>query len=171
MNSVDVTIRELTATDWSAVAEIYRQGIETGDATFETEVPSWTAWIAARHEAGRLVAERRGRVVGFAALSPTSARPVYEGVCEVMVYVGETARGRGIGSALLAALVTASEAAGVWTLQASVFPENQASVALHERAGFTVVGRRRRIGRTDDGRWRDTVVLERRSSIVGTDDV
>jgi L-amino acid N-acyltransferase YncA len=164
-----VVIRTLRPDDWPAVREIYREGIATGHATFETEVPEWEAWDAARHRECRLVATEAHRIVGFAALSPVSRRPAYAGVCEVMVYVGEAARGRGLGGALLRALVGASEAAGIWTLQASVFPENVASIRAHEGAGFRVVGRRERIGRFPDGRWRDTVVLERRSRIAGAD--
>jgi phosphinothricin acetyltransferase len=154
-------------TDWSAVASIYRRGIETGDATFETEVPPWTAWDAARLSVCRLVAEVDGGVVGFAALSPTSYRPVYAGVAEVMVYVAADLRGRGVGRLLLDALVERSEEAGIWTLQAGIFPENQASIALHRASGFRVVGTRIRPGRAADGRWRDVVLLERRSDVVG----
>lgn len=159
----------MAASDWPSVAEIYRQGIAAGDATFETEVPERDAWLEARHPEGRIVAETEGEVVGFAAMSPVSRRPVYAGVCEVMVYVAEGRRGRGIGAALLDELVRASERGGIWTLQASIFPENVPSVRLHERAGFRVVGTRERIGRFHDGRWRDTVLMERRSGAVGRD--
>lgn len=164
-----MTLRALVAADWPRVAEIYRAGIAAGDATFETEVPDWTAWDAARLPACRLVSEREGRIVGFAALSPVSKRPVYAGVAEVMVYVDQGQRGRGVGGRLLAELVDCSEAEGIWTLQASVFPENAASVRIHERAGFRVLGTRRAVGRFDDGRWRDTVLMERRSETVGWD--
>jgi phosphinothricin acetyltransferase len=157
------------AADWPVVREIYRAGIESGNATFERVVPEWTMWDAARHPEVRLVAEREELVVGFAALSPVSRRPVYAGVCEVMVYVDEAARGQGVGGLLMSELVRASEVAGVWTLQASIFPENVASIRAHERVGFREVGRRERIGRFHDGRWRDTVVLERRSLLVGTE--
>ena len=162
-----LTIRPLVATDWEVVRAIYLEGIESGDATFETDVPEWETWDASRLEVGRIVAEADGRVVGFAALSPTSKRPVYAGVAEVMVYVAGDARGRGIGGVLMQALVEASEDAGIWTLQASVFPENQASIRAHLRVGFRELGRRERIAQFHDGRWRDTVVLERRSSVVG----
>lgn len=164
-----MTVRDLRQDDWPAVAEIYRQGIEAGDATFERDVPSWEAWDAGRRSDGRLVAERDGVVVGFAALSPVSTRPVYAGVAEVMVYVAEDARGEGIGGRLMTALVQAAEHARVWTLQASIFPENEASLRAHARAGFRVVGTRERIGRFHDGRWRDTVMVERRSEVVGAD--
>jgi phosphinothricin acetyltransferase len=115
------------------------------------------------------VAEARGSVVGFAALSPTSRRPVYRGVAEVMVYVGDGFRGRGVGRVLLEALVEASEKAGIWTLQAGIFPENRPSIALHEGLGFVIVGVRRRLGRSVDGRWRDVVLMERRSKVTGTE--
>lgn len=160
-------LRELTPEDWPVVAEIYRQGIASGHATFETDVPSWERWDASRLRSCRIVAEEDGVPVGFAALSPVSTREVYRGVAEVMVYVAESHRGRGIGGRLMAELVARSEDAGVWTLQASVFPENEASIAAHVRVGFRIVGTRERIARYTDGRWRDTVILERRSSRVG----
>lgn len=155
--------------DWDAVRAIYLEGIESGNATFETEPPSREEWDAKRRPDCRLVAECDGAVVGFAVLSPTSSRPVYEGVCEVMVYVGAAARGRGVGGALMRSLVAESERVGVWTLQAGIFPENLASLRAHERVGFREVGRRRAIGRFHDGRWRDVVLLERRSEVVGQD--
>ena len=162
------------------MVDIFRQGIATGDATFETEAPSWEEWDRSRTPECRLVAEAvggelvdgpflDGGVVGFAALSPTSSRCVYGGVCEVMVYVADGWRGRGVGRLLLDALAKASERAGIWTLLAGVFPENVASIRLHERVGFRVVGHHERIGRMADGRWRDTVLLERRSSRAGCD--
>jgi L-amino acid N-acyltransferase YncA len=160
----------MSVSDWPAVSAIYAAGIASGHATFETEVPSWEAWDASRHRVCRIVLEDDdGQVVGFAALSPVSGRHVYRGVAEVMVYVAEGARGRGLGGALMRTLVECSEAAGFWTLQASIFPENIASIRAHERVGFTVVGHREAIGRFHDGRWRDTVVLERRSRTVGRD--
>lgn len=162
-------VRDLTPDDWPDVRRIYQEGIASGDATFETRAPSWESWDAARHPKARIVAEEEGAVVGFAALSPMSRRPVYAGVAEVMVYVAESARGRGMGTRLLEALVAASEEAGIWTLTAGIFPENEASIRAHHRAGFRTVGRHRRIGRFHDGRWRDTVLLERRSDVVGVD--
>ncbi len=164
---VAIEIRPLRPGDWGPVRRIYEEGIATGDATFETEVPDWGSWDANHLDSCRLVAEREGRVVGWAALAPVSGRCVYGGVAEVSVYVGGAARGGGIGLRLLAALVESSERAGLWTLQAGIFPENVASLRIHERAGFRRVGRRERLGRLD-GRWRDVLLLERRSPVVGT---
>jgi len=160
-----VEIRELRAEDWPAVEPIYADGIATGDATFETETPSWAEFDAGRLAGHRLVAVEHGRVVGWAALSPTSGRECYAGVVEHSVYVREGRRGTGVGGVLLDALVASADEAGLWTLQTSIFPENAASLALHERAGFRVVGRRERIARLE-GRWRDTLLLERRSPRV-----
>lgn len=153
---------------WPAVREIYAQGIATGDATFEETVPEWSAWDAAHLGSPRLVASLAGRVVGWAALSPVSDRCAYGGVAEVSVYVGDDARGRGVGGTLLRQLVEASEAAGIWTLQAGIFPENRASVLLHRSLGFREVGVRAKLGKLR-GRWRDVVLLERRSERVGVD--
>lgn len=161
---------------WSGVREIYREGIATGHATFETEAPEWQKWDGAHRKDCRLVlavpsetdesgAAERIAVVGWAALSPVSARRVYAGVAEVSVYIAAAARGRGIGKALLEELVRQSEASGVWTLQAGIFPENIASIRLHESCGFRQVGVRRRIGRLGDV-WRDVLLLERRSAVV-----
>ncbi len=154
-------IRPLTEDDWPAVAEIYRQGVETGNATFETKVPRWEAWDASHLASCRLVAED-GAVVGWAALSPVSERCCYAGVAENSVYVAGEAHGRGVGRALLERLVGESEGAGIWTIQAGVFPENNASIALHRSCGFREVGVRERLGRLN-GVWRDVVLLERRS--------
>ncbi len=159
-------IRRLVAADWPAVHEIYEQGIATRAATFETEPPTWEQFDAGRLPDHRLVAVEDGSVVGWAAVSPTSSRECYEGVVEHSVYVAEKTRGRGIGAALLEALVESAEAGGIWTIQSSIFPENEASVRLHERAGFRVVGRRERIAKLD-GVWRDTVLVERRSRGAG----
>jgi L-amino acid N-acyltransferase YncA len=153
----------MTPADWPAVEAIYAAGIATGDATFETAPPSWEEFDAGRLGGHRLVATKDGEVVGWAALSPTSARPCYAGVVEHSVYVAEHARGRGVGRVLMEALIASAQAAGIWTIQTSIFPENAASVALHERVGFRVVGRRERIAQLD-GVWRDTLLLERRSS-------
>jgi phosphinothricin acetyltransferase len=157
-------IRDLRPGDWAEVAAIYAAGIAGGDATFETEVPSWKAWDAGHGE--RLVAVRDGRVAGWAALAPMSERACYAGVAEVSVYVAPDAQGEGVGRALLDSLVARSERAGTWTLQAGVFPENDASIALHTRCGFRVVGVRERLGKRE-GVWRDVVLLERRSAVVG----
>ena len=159
-------IRALTEDDWPAVAAIYAEGIATRNATFETAVPSWEAWNASHQAEHRLVAEEGGRVVGWAALSPVSDRCCYAGVAENSVYVAAEARGRGIGRALLEQLISATEAAGLWTIETGIFPENEASVALHERCGFRVVGLRKRLGQLD-GVWRDVLLLERRSGVVG----
>jgi phosphinothricin acetyltransferase len=152
--------------DWPSVASIYADGIATGDATFETVVPPFEAWDASHLAAPRLVARRDGQVLAFAGLAPVSARAVYRGVAEVTIYVAAAARGRGVGRRLLEALVEAAEAAGIWTLQAGIFPENEASVALHRACGFRVVGRRERLGELD-GVWRDVLLLERRSARIG----
>jgi L-amino acid N-acyltransferase YncA len=160
-----VELHGLTEDDWSAVAEIYWDGLRDGLATFETEVPSWEDWNAAHFPEHRLVAELLGEVVGWAALSPASKRRCYAGVAENSVYVAREARGRGIGRSLLEALIAGAEAAGIWTIQTSIFPENRASLALHERCGFRVVGTRERIAKRD-GIWRDTVFLERRSEVI-----
>ena len=164
-----IQVRPLNPKDWPAVAEIYRQGIESGNATFETEVPDWESWNAARSPDCRIVAEAGGEVIGFAALSPVSGRCVYGGVREAMIYIAERAPGRGVGGTLLGRLVAESEASGVWTLQAGIFPENASSIRIFEKAGFEILGTHRRLGRFHDGRWRDVVLMERRSRVVGAD--
>jgi L-amino acid N-acyltransferase YncA len=165
---MDVTIAQMQAEDWPRVRAIYLEGIETGQATFETAAPEWTVWDAAHLPTPRLVARLGQEVAGWAALSPVSSRCVYAGVGEVSVYVGADYRGKGLGRALLTTLIAASERTGLWTLQAGIFPENEASVRLHKSCGFREVGRRERIGRRD-GAWRDTLLLERRSRVVGVD--
>ncbi|HEX3693585.1 MAG TPA: GNAT family N-acetyltransferase [Solirubrobacteraceae bacterium] len=158
----------MRAEDWPAVARIYGAGIATGNATFESEVPAWESWRSARLAEPCLVArDGEGTVIGWAALTPTSARAVYAGVAEVSIYVDPSLAGRGVGRVLLEALVQASEQAGVWTLRAGIFPENVASIVLHERCGFRLVGKQERMGRMPDGRWRDVVLYERRSPRVG----
>ena len=154
--------------DWLAVQAIYTEGIATGNATFETETPDWEKWSAGHIDDCRLVARVGHEVAGWAALSRVSTRPVYAGVAEVSVYVPSLSRGQGVGRRLLSELVAVSEASGFWMLQASVFPENAASIHLHERCGFRVVGRREKIARLS-GVWRDTVLMERRSAVVGGD--
>ena len=159
-------ISQMTPTDWPAVRAIYETGIATGHATFQTAAPEWEAWDAGHLRSCRIVAhDDSNKVSGWAALSAVSSRPVYAGVCEVSVYVAPEARGRGVGRELLEALITAAEADGRWTLQAGIFPENAASLALHERCGFRIVGRRERLGRLH-GVWRDVLLLERRSAAV-----
>lgn len=163
---IGVAIEKMIAEDWNAVRAIYEEGISTGHATFEQSPPTWEKWDAGHFATCRLVARAGNEVLGWAALSPVSVRKVYAGVAEVSVYVAERARGRRVGSLLLSELVAASEHAGIWTLSAGIFPENTASIALHERHGFRVVGTRERIG-CMNGRWRDVVLMERRSAIVG----
>jgi len=162
---VATVIRDLRPEDWPQVAAAFADGIRTGNATFETDVPSWDRWDAAHLEL-RLVAELDGAVAGWAALSPVSDRCCYRGVAELSVYVAAHAQGRGVGRSLLDELIVRSEAAGVWTLQAGVFPENEASMALHLACGFRAVGVRERLGELN-GVWRDVVMLERRSATVG----
>ncbi len=148
--------------------EIYLEGIATGQATFETQAPSWEAWDASHLPFARLVAREDETIVGWAALSPVSARQAYAGVAEVSVYVAESRRGAGLGRQLLEALITAADENGIWSLQAVMFPENTGSVALHRRFAFREVGRRARIAKLD-GVWRDTILLERRSQQIGID--
>jgi phosphinothricin acetyltransferase len=157
-----VEIRELRAEDWPEVARIYAAGIATGNATFETQVPSREAWDAAHLAEHRFVALDGGRVVGWVALSPYSDRECYRGVADVSVYVDPAVRGRGVGRALLGHLVAESERAGVWTLQAGIFAENSSSLVLHLHCGFRLVGVRERIGKLG-GVWRDVLLLERRA--------
>lgn len=161
-------MRPLLPTDWRSVREIFLEGLATGLASLETAAPSWEDWDAAHLPAPRLVAEDAAGLTGWAALSPVSRRAVYRGVAEVSIYVAARARGQGVGRALLGALIPASEAAGLWTLQASILAENAPSLALHQAMGFRLVGRRERIG-LRLGVWRDTIILERRSTRVGAD--
>lgn len=161
-----IAISGLTAADWTDVRRIYAEGIATGNATMETEPPPWDSWDKAHRPDSRLLAREGGRVVGWAALSRVSERCAYGGVAEVSVYVAGDARGRGVGRRLLEELVRVSEEAGIWTLQAGIFPENVASIAIHERCGFRVVGVRERLGKLGSA-WRDVTLLERRSARVG----
>ena len=162
----DPVVQPLTAGHWPAVRAIYEQGIASGDATFETAAPGWATWDRGHLAGHRLVATLGGRVVGWAALAPVSERRAYAGVAEASVYVAAAAAGQGVGRALLERLVAGAEAAGIWTVQAGIFPENTASLALHRRCGFRTVGVRERLGRLG-GRWRDVVLLERRSPLIG----
>jgi L-amino acid N-acyltransferase YncA len=162
---MDVQIRPLTAADWPACRRIYQEGLDTGEASFETAAPEWEAFDGSRLASHRFVAMCDDRVVGWVAVSPISSRPVYAGVVEHSVYVSADARGGGVGRALLEALFASTERAGIWTIQSGVFPTNAASLRLHEAAGFRVVGTRERIGRRG-GEWRDVVLLERRSPVV-----
>lgn len=169
MSAIGVVVRDLRPGDWPEVRSIYAEGIATGHATFELEPPSWEQFDTGKLADPRLVAvNESGQVLGWAVLSPVSSRCVYGGVGEVSVYVAASARRRGVGSRLLAELIDRSEAVGLWMLQAGIFPENEATLTLHKKAGFREVGRRERIGKMD-GRWRDTLLLERRSPVVGVD--
>ncbi len=151
---------------WNEVATIYREGIETGFSTFEKNIPSYEAWHAAHLIPCRLVAVSENKVLGWAALSPVSSRCVYGGVAEVSVYVGKECRGKGVGKLLMEALILASEAEGLWTLQSGIFPENKSSIDLHEKVGFRYIGKRERVGILD-GIWKDNLLFERRSKTVG----
>jgi L-amino acid N-acyltransferase YncA len=152
--------------DWPGVRAIYIEGIATQNATFETDAPEWEAWDQGHLDICRFVVRESGNLLAWAALSPVSKRKVYAGVAEVSVYVAESARGRGFGKLLLETLVESSEAAGIWTLQGGIFPENEISIMLHRLCGFRIVGRRERIG-SMDGTWRDVVLMERRSKVAG----
>ena len=158
----EVNLRSLTQQDWISVSRIYAEGIATGIATFETEVPSWNAWNNKFIEDCRLIAEINNEVVGFAMLSLVSKRKVYKGVAEVTVYISESYRGKGIGKKLLQYLIQETEKAGFWTLQAGIFSENKASLKLHEDCGFRIVGLRESIAKRE-GKWHDIALMERRS--------
>jgi phosphinothricin acetyltransferase len=160
------TINPMAQRHWPDVLRIYLEGIATGNATFETEAPSWERWNTGHLANCRLIAQQGSAVLGWAALSPVSSRRVYAGVAEVSVYVAKAARGRGVGRELLSALIESSENSGLWTLQAGIFPENAASISLHKSLGFREVGRRERIGKMGET-WRDVILLERRSAKIG----
>jgi phosphinothricin acetyltransferase len=168
---VTISVRDMTAGDWPEVETIHRQGIATGNATFEAEPPNWEEFDAEKIAHPRLVAVDKGHILGWAAASRVSSRCVYEGVIEHSVYVGEDARGNGVGEILLDAFLRASETAGIWTVQSGVFPENEPSLALHRKLGFRDVGTRERVGKMSygpySGRWRDVVMIERRSRVAG----
>jgi phosphinothricin acetyltransferase len=168
-----VTIRPMCPDDWESVHAIYAAGIATGEATFESEPPTWEAFDGGRLAEHRLIAEDAGRVLGWAAVSRVSSREVYRGVVEHSIYVAPQTHGRGVGRLLLRALIDSTEAAGIWTIQSSIFPENLASLALHRKLGFRVVGTRERIARISHGpkagHWQDTLLLERRSQVAGTE--
>lgn len=166
LNKTGFLIREMSELHWPIVAQIYQHGIDTGFATFETEIPSYEQWNRNHISSCRLVGLGDDKVLGWAALSPVSGRCVYGGVAEVSVYVAEKARGLGLGKLLMEELITASEKAGFWTLQSGVFPENIGSIQLHKKVGFRYLGKRQRIGQLD-GIWKDNLLFERRSNIVG----
>ena len=161
-----VSVEQMVERDWPAVRAIYAEGIDSGNATFEKSPPEWASWDASHLRICRLVARSEGDVLGWAALNPVSSRCVYAGVAEVSVYVARHARGQGIGTKLLGALVEASEREGIWTLQAGIFPENVSSVELHKRHGFRIVGTREKLG-SMNGSWRDVLLMERRSRVSG----
>lgn len=161
-----IIVRPFQTKDWPAVQAIYQQGIDTKNATFEGKVKTWEEWNRGTRPDCRLVALLASEIAGWATLSPVSSRAVYTGVAEVSIYVAALHQGQGIGARLLTALIDASEQAGLWTLQAGIFPENVASIELHKKCGFRVVGLRGKLGQMD-GVWRDVVLLERRSQIVG----
>jgi len=165
-----IRLSPLGADDWEAAARVYEAGIAGGNATFESKAPMWEDWAPARAGYPAIAArDSDGQLLGWAALSPTSTRAVYRGVGEVSIYVDPTRARRGVGRALLDALIETSEREGFWTLKAGIFPENVASIALHEHAGFGLVGTSKRIGQMPDGRWRDVLLFERRSASVGCD--
>ncbi|WP_066035232.1 GNAT family N-acetyltransferase [Flavobacterium anhuiense] len=158
-------IRKLLAEDWDQVKLIYQKGIDTGNATFQTSAPSWEDWDQSHLASCRIAMQEDSKVIGWAALTPVSSRCVYAGVAEVSVYVDPAHSGKGIGLNLLNELVRQSEAEGIWTLQAGIFPENAASLSIHEKAGFKILGTREKIGK-QNGIWRDTILLERRSAVI-----
>lgn len=163
-----MNVREMKASDWDEVSKIYAEGVSTGFATFEQNIPNFEDWDAAHLQQCRLIAEEDGKVLGWAALSPVSSRCVYGGVGEVSVYIASNSRGKGIGRSLLEQLILESEKAGLWTIQSGIFLENKASIKLHKKVGFRFIGKRERIGKTNDGVWKDNLLFEKRSNTVGT---
>ncbi len=161
-----IQIRPIQKKDWKAVSQIYREGIATGFATFETEIPNYETWDTAHMENCRIVAVENEHILGWAALSPVSGRCVYGGVAEVSVYVGKKARGQGVGKLLMKTSIDLSERDGLWTLQSGIFPENKGSIKLHEQMGFRYIGKRERVGKLK-GIWKDNLLFERRSEKVG----
>jgi len=161
-------VRTMEASDWKEVSKIYLEGIATGFATFETRAPSYEDWDNAHTKECRLVAESDGEILGWAALSPVSSRCVYGGVGGVSVYISDKSRGKGVGNLLMQHLIDESEKAGYWTIQSGIFPENTASINLHEKTGFRYIGKRERVGKIH-GVWKDNLLFEKRSSKVGTD--
>jgi len=165
----DMKFRELIFQDWQQVKDIYEEGIASGNATFQTSAPAWEEWDSSHVKNSRIIAlDEADNILGWAALSPVSGRCVYAGVGEVSVYVSQNAQGKGVGKALLNELIRQSEQNGFWTLTAGIFPENIASLKIHEQAGFKILGIRESIGKMN-GHWRDTILLERRSQTVGID--
>ncbi|MBT28394.1 MAG: N-acetyltransferase [Thalassobius sp.] len=163
---MNIEFTPMQPTDWQTVATIYKQGIDTGQATFQQEIPEWESWDKGHLQICRILAKSGNEIAGWAALSPISSRAVYRGVTEVSIYISPDFRGKKIGKKLLAKLIEDSEANGIWTLQASIFPENKASLKIHQDLGFRQVGYREKIGAMN-GIWRDTILLERRSQLTG----
>lgn len=172
---MEYIIEKMISDDWHQVRSIYMEGISTEHATFEADIPQWDAWDANHLPHSRLVARSDGYIVGWAALSRVSNRRVYSGVAEASIYVSATYQGKGVGAALLSALIKDSEKNGFWTLQAGIFPENKSSLGLHRQLGFREVGRRERIGKMTygkfTGKWRDVILMERRSKKNGIDEL
>jgi len=166
--ALKISVRPMQPDDWSLVSQIYKEGIATGFATFEKSIPSYKSWNSAHMQSCRIVAIENKTILGWAALSPVSSRCVYGGVAEVSVYISEKHRGKGVGKLLIQSLIEKSESEGIWTLQSGIFPENEGSIRLHEKAGFRRIGKRERVGRLD-GIWKDNVLFERRSKTVGID--
>ncbi len=166
---MEINIRPMTESDWPAVAEIYRQGIATEKATFQYEIPAYSEWNAGHIAECRFTAREGDKAVGWVALSRVSGRPVYAGVAEVSIYIAESARGKGVGKELLNHLIRESEKAGFWLLQSGIMEDNEPSIRLHERCGFRRVGLRENIGKDVNGKWRSTVLMERRSRVAGID--
>ena len=162
----NIKTRNMLTSDWEAVSKIYMEGIATGFATFETSTPTYEAWDAAHMSTCRIVAIEDEKILGWAALSPVSSRCVYGGIGEVSVYVNSESRGKGVGRILMEALIKESEAEGLWTIQSGIFPENERSIELHKKVGFRYIGKRERVGKLD-GVWKDNLLFERRSEIVG----
>ena len=168
MKGIAIEYRPMVATDYEQVAQIYQQGIATGNATFQQDIPTWDDWDESHLKNCRTVGIMDNKIVGWAALTAVSSRCVYAGVAEVSVYVATNYRGLKIGTKLLEYLIEESEASNIWTLQAGIFPENIASIKLHEQLGFRIVGKREKIGKMN-GKWRDTLLLERRSVRIGVE--
>jgi Sortase and related acyltransferases len=164
---MNYTIEEMKASDWEEVVQIYLEGINTGIATFQNSIPNFEDWNNGHIKSCRLVAKSEGKVLGFAALSPTSSRPVYSGVAEVSIYIGENHRGLGIGHALMTNIIKLSEENNFWTLQSGIIRENTTSIELHKKCGFREIGFREKVAKMDNGIWHDTVLMEHRSAIVG----
>ena len=163
---MNYTIEEMKASDWEEVSQIYLEGINTGIATFQNSIPNFEDWNNGHIKSCRLVAKSEGKILGFAALTPTSSRPVYSGVAEVSIYIGENHRGLGLGHALMTNIIKLSEENNFWTLQSGIIRENTASIELHKKCGFREIGFREKVAKMDNGIWHDTVLMEHRSKVV-----